>query len=187
MMVEHESIGKSNIIDIDFLYFFLLAEVEVDSFVFLLTLRARTLALTLSFFVCLDKFDAAGRSVLVLVDLQVLGHFSLSLQLPNLVGQVFQYNVALLVLELSQTAHHQITNPNPYFLFHLASDVADSLHLVEASHQHSAVTQHLEGEAVLETFVVFLCEKFSLGRTRMLSSFIVLTSSTFVFGHCKRN
>lgn len=72
------------------------------------------------------------RTVLVLIlhDFQILWYLVLRFQLPDLIGTIFEDDIAFIVLKLSQAAHQQITNSYPYFLSHLASNMADPLDLV---------------------------------------------------------
>ena len=98
----NEDLHKSNIIDIDFLYFFLLVKVEGEPFFLLLlvTLRRR-LALALSLVVTLHELNSASRSILVLVYLEILRNFPLSFELPYFVRKVFEDDVAFFILEFS--------------------------------------------------------------------------------------
>lgn len=98
----NEDLHKSNIIDIDFLYFFLLVKVEGEPLFLLLfvTLRWR-LALALTLIVALHELNPAGRSILVLVYFEVLRNFPLSFELPYFVRKVFEDDVAFFILELS--------------------------------------------------------------------------------------
>lgn len=178
---------KSNIIDIDLLHFFLLVEVEVYTFVLVLALRTLAVTFAVSFLITLHELNAACRCVLAFVDVQVLRNLALGLELPDFVGKVFQDNVALLVLELSEAAHDEVTHADPDLLFHFSTDMTDAFDFVEATDEDSTVTQHLDGESILEAFVVFFGEQFSLSGTRMFSPLVVLATPPFVFRHCKRN
>ena len=139
---------QSNIIDVDFLHFLLL-EVEVGSVLVRVVLVGVTVTVTFSLLVALHKLDTAATLLRTLCDFQVLWHLALRLQLSDLIREVFQNNIAFLVLELSQGAHDQVTHSYPYFLLHATADVTDSFHLIEAAYQHSSIAEHLEGETIL--------------------------------------
>lgn len=84
------------------------------------------------------------------------------LKLPNLIREILEDDVAFLVLELAETAHDQIANTNPNFLFHFTPDVSYAVDFIEALDEYSSVTEHLSGETVFESLVVLLSEELTL-------------------------
>lgn len=106
-----------------------------------------------------------------LVDLGTFWQFSVGLQRSSLVGRVFQYHIALLVLVVSQGEEDDVSLVDPDLLSQFASNMCKSLFTVEAESFQSAVTQHFED---LGIFLTFLLE----GQFSFLVVVFVLSSTT---------
>lgn len=111
-MTKTSNTKRSDIINIHLLQLLLVAHallIHTELFVIRLTLR-----LTLLTGVIRPRLTRIIQELnttltimwtLILTNLEVLWHFIERLELPDLVGSVFENDVALLVLELTQAAH----------------------------------------------------------------------------------
>jgi len=98
-------VKSSDIIDIDLLDFLFLAEVKVDTLIFIFTFGVWIRVRAFSFIVAFYEFNSTCRSILILIDIEILRNLSLSFELSNLVGKVFKNDVTFFILELAQAAH----------------------------------------------------------------------------------
>lgn len=152
-------------------------------FAFLLAFRACVIWTYLTSVI--QKLNTALTVVwsLAFADLQILRNFIKSLELSDFIRCVFKNDVTFFVLELTKTAHQQITNTNPYFLSHFTSDMSYSFNLIKALNKDSTITQHFECQSILKSIITLLSKEISFNRTWMLSFLIVLTTSTFILRH----
>lgn len=91
-----------------------------------------------------------------LVDPGRLRQLSVLLQVARLVGAVLVDDVDLLVLEVALANEDDVTGRNPNLLAHLAADVAEAGHAVEAEALAAAVAEHLDHLGVLLSLLLEL-------------------------------
>lgn len=84
-----------------------------------------------------------------LVDLGVLGKFTVGLQTASLVGGVLHDNITLLVLVFTERKQNDITLIDPDLLAELATNVSETLLAIEAKSLKTTVTQHLHNLSIL--------------------------------------
>ena len=97
-----------------------------------------------------------------LVDPGRLRQLSVLLQVARLVGAVLVDDVDLLVLEVALADENDVAGRNPNLLAHLAADVAEAGHAVEAEALAAAVAEHLDHLGVLLSLLLELELAFGL-------------------------
>jgi len=83
------------------------------------------------------------------VDFSVLGQLSVGLQTPSLVCVVFEDDVGLIVLVISESHQNNVRRIDPDLFPEFPSDVAKSFGAVETHGLQSTVTQHFDHLGVL--------------------------------------
>lgn len=126
-----------------------------------------TISVLVELDIVVDAFVTIG---IGFVDLCTLGEFAVGLKGAGFVGRVFEDDIALFVLVVSQRQQDDVALVDPNLLPQLSPDVRQSLLAVEAECLQAAVAQHLQHLGVLLPF-------FLEGQLALLVVVLVLSSS----------
>lgn len=141
------------------------------------------LILTLAVLVELDVVIETIIGVSVgLVDLGVLGKFTVGLQTAGLIGGILHDNITLLILVITEREQNDITLVDPDLLAELATNVGQTLLAIEAKSLKATVTQHLHNLSIL--LALLLEDELTLLIVVLvLTTATVLTALSLVLGH----
>ena len=108
-----------------------------------------------------------------LVNLCTFWQLAICLQTSRFIRTVFEYDVSLLVLVVSEGEQDYVALINPDFLAELATNVGEAFLAVEAERFEAAVAEHLEDLGVFLTFL------FKGQLTLLVVVFVLATTPIF--------
>jgi len=112
-----------------------------------------------------------------LIDPRILRQLAVLLEVTRLVGGVLVHDVDLLVLEVTLAHQDDVTGRDPHLLPHLAADVSQPRHTIEAEAFAAAVAQHLHDLRVFLSILLEFQFAFAFLSVALSSSSVLATLS----------